>query len=60
MSSSTIFPLDREGADGERLPVADCDESGGAVDERAPHGQVDARPHQRLPGDGLRAPNVLR
>src|SRR5919199_320920 len=51
---------DRDGGDRERLAVEEGDHPGGAVDERAAHGQVDPRPQQRLPGDGLRPPNVLR
>src|SRR5262245_42706116 len=51
--------LHGDGCDGERLPVKEGDHSGGAVDECTLHGQVDARPHQRLAGDGLRAADVL-
>ena len=52
--------LGRDGGDREGLPAEEGDEPGGAVDEHAPHGQVDAGPQQRLPGDGLGTSYVLR
>src|SRR5215218_7373775 len=52
--------LDRHGADGEGLAVAERDGSGGAVDERAPNGEVDAGPQERLAGDCLRPLNDVR
>jgi hypothetical protein len=45
----------REAADRERLPVPECDDAGGAVDERRPHLEVGARECDRLAGDGGRA-----
>src|SRR6266542_5902926 len=50
---------DRESAHGERPPVEEGDHPSGAVDEGAAHGQVDARPEQGLPGDGLGAADML-
>jgi hypothetical protein len=60
-SSSTILAVpDRDGGNREGFPVEEGDHPGGAVDERPPHSQVDARPHERLPGDGFRALKVLQ
>ena len=60
-SISAILPsLIVVGADRERPPVEEGDDPGSAVYERAPHGQVDARPEQRLAGDRLGALEVLR
>jgi hypothetical protein len=52
--------LDREGGDRERPSVKEADHTGRAVDQSAPHCQVDAGPEQRLASDCLSTSDVLR